>query len=227
MQRAEKPRRPLKALIAGWPVTGGSPSGVHFSLELPHPPESSFIHGIFWGGFSTALERAPARTFCGTCRMRDNMFNQTRDLLHYNSRSESATCPGAYVRTQVDRQISAPRIQASKGGLGPRILPSATEKFLDHRHWPSTEWARLKANDSTDAATAATSGSLDFAAERAANPSHHAWPEATSIDFCHESATTTTGRSRERRGWCAAADQAAQRNQSDALQRLEICAQRD
>lgn len=164
---------------------------VHYSLGFL--TLGGFIAGIiFWGGFNTALEATNTEQFCTSCHeMRDNVFVELQDTIHYNNRSGvRATCPDCHVPHQWTDKI-ARKMQASKEVWGKIFGTINTrEKFLDkRRELAEHEWARLKANDSLECRNCHNFDFMDFTrqSKRAAQMHSTALAngEATCID-CHK-----------------------------------------
>jgi cytochrome c-type protein NapC len=113
-----------------------------------------FLGGvIFWGGFNTALEATNTERFCVSCHeMRDNVFAELKDTIHYTNRSGvRATCPDCHVPHEWTSKI-ARKMQASKEVWGHLFGTISTrEKFVDMRlQLAQNEWSRLKANNSLE-----------------------------------------------------------------------------
>lgn len=106
---------------------------------------------IFWGGFNTVLEATNTEQFCIGCHsMRDNVFVEYQDSIHYTNRSGvRATCSDCHVPHEwTDKMIR--KVEAVKDVWG-EITGSidTREKFEAARlKMARREWARFNANDS-------------------------------------------------------------------------------
>ncbi len=58
-----------------------------------------FVSGvIFWGGFNTGMEMYNTEEFCSCHEMRENVYEEYMDTIHYTNRSGvRATCPDCHV----------------------------------------------------------------------------------------------------------------------------------
>lgn len=166
---------PSKAFGLGFLVLGGFVAGI-----------------VFWGAFNTALELTNTERFCVSCHeMRDNVFAELKDTIHYTNRSGvRATCPDCHVPHEWTDKI-ARKMQASKEVWGKIFGTISTrEKFLAmRRELAQHEWARLKANNSLECRNCHGVDFMDFTkqASRAAEM-HSAFlvsGEKTCID-CHK-----------------------------------------
>lgn len=124
------------------------------TLSLAVLTLGGFIGGVlFWGGFNTALEVTNTERFCVSCHeMRDNVFAELKDTIHYTNRSGvRATCPDCHVPHNWTDKI-ARKMQASKEVWGKIFGTIDTrEKFVGMRlELAQHEWARLKANNSLE-----------------------------------------------------------------------------
>lgn len=163
------------------------------SLSLGLLVACGFGAGIlFWGGFNTALELTNTERFCVSCHeMRDNVFAELKDTIHYTNRSGvRATCPDCHVPHNWTDKI-ARKMQASKEVWGKIFGTISTrEKFLEMRlELAQHEWVRLKANNSLECRNCHSADSMDLTKQsnRAAvmHSAHLLSGEKTCID-CHK-----------------------------------------
>lgn len=180
----------LWAWLKPYLLTARRPS-THFGLAFL--TLGGFVAGVaFWGAFNTALEVTNTEKFCTGCHeMRDNVFAELKDTIHYTNRSGvRATCPDCHVPHNWTDKI-ARKMQASKEVWGKIFGTINTrEKFLAHRlTLAQNEWSRLKANNSLECRNCHGIDYMDFTKQspRAAQ-THAAFlvpGEKTCID-CHK-----------------------------------------
>ena len=121
---------------------------------------------IFWGGFNTAMEASNTEAFCTGCHeMKDNVFVEYRDTIHYANRSGvRASCPDCHVPKAFGPKMYA-KIRASKDVyhniLGTIDTP---EKFDAYRlKMAESVWERMKATDSRECRGCHDDQSFDYA----------------------------------------------------------------
>lgn len=163
------------------------------SISLGVLTTAGFIAGvIFWGGFNTTLELTNTEKFCISCHeMRDNVFAELKDSIHYTNRSGvRATCPDCHVPHNWTDKI-ARKMQASKEVWGKIFGTISTrEKFLDMRlELAQHEWVRLKANNSLECRNCHGADFMDVTKQSARAAQMHTTflftGEKTCID-CHK-----------------------------------------
>jgi len=153
----------------------------------------AFVMGIlFWGGFNTIMEATNSERFCTGCHeMRDNVFVELQNTIHYSNRSGvRAICSDCHVPHNWTDKI-ARKMAASKEVWGKIFGTIDTrEKFEAHRlQLANNEWRRLKANNSLECRNCHQFESMDFTrqSKRAvdAHSTQLARGEKTCID-CHK-----------------------------------------
>jgi cytochrome c-type protein NapC len=163
------------------------------TLSLAALALGGFLAGvIFWGGFNTALELTNTEAFCTGCHeMRDNVFAELKDTIHYTNRSGvRATCPDCHVPHEWTVKI-ARKMQASKEVWGHLFGTISTrEKFVDMRgELAANEWSRFKANDSLECRNCHRTDYMDLTRQSArAAQAHNTFlltGQRTCID-CHK-----------------------------------------
>lgn len=84
----------IKALIAWVWTMLTTPAA---TLSLAFLTLGGFVGGVmFWGAFNTALELTNTETFCTSCHeMRDNVYQELTNTVHFTNRSGIATMPKA------------------------------------------------------------------------------------------------------------------------------------
>ena len=147
---------------------------------------------IFWGGFNTAMEASNTEKFCTGCHaMKDNVFVQYRDTIHYANRSGvRASCPDCHVPHEWTYKIIR-KVQASKelwGMLTGKV--DTREKFESHRReMAEREWKRMKDTDSRECRNCHNFEYMDFSLQGKRGAQMHstslASGESTCID-CHK-----------------------------------------
>ena len=121
---------------------------------------------IFWGGFNTAMEASNTEKFCTGCHeMKDNVFVEYRDTIHYANRSGvRASCPDCHVPHEWTYKIIR-KVQASKelwGMITGKV--DTREKFESHRReMAEREWQRMKDTDSRECRGCHDDQSFDYA----------------------------------------------------------------
>jgi cytochrome c-type protein NapC len=163
------------------------------TLSLGALTLGGFLGGvIFWGGFNTALEATNSERFCVSCHeMRDNVFAELKDTIHYTNRSGvRATCPDCHVPHEWTSKI-ARKMQASKEVWGHLFGTISTrEKFVDMRlELAQHEWSRLKANNSLECRNCHGTDYMDLTKQSARAQQFHSsfllTGQRTCID-CHK-----------------------------------------
>lgn len=152
----------MKWLKRYWQVL--SRPSVHFSLGFL--TLGGFLAGIiFWGGFNTALEYTNTEQFCIGCHeMRDNVFEELKDTVHYSNRSGvRAVCSDCHVPHEWTHKI-ARKMQASKEVWGWIFGTIDTREEFEEkrRELAEREWRRFKANDSLECRNCHQFESMDF-----------------------------------------------------------------
>ncbi len=152
----------MKWLKRYWQVL--SRPSVHFSLGFL--TLGGFLAGIiFWGGFNTALEYTNTEQFCIGCHeMRDNVFEELKDTVHYTNRSGvRAVCSDCHVPHEWTHKI-ARKMQASKEVWGWIFGTIDTREEFEEkrRELAEREWRRFKANDSLECRNCHQFESMDF-----------------------------------------------------------------
>ena len=147
---------------------------------------------IFWGGFNTAMEASNTEKFCTGCHeMKDNVFVEYRDTIHYANRSGvRASCPDCHVPHEWTCKIIR-KVQASKelwGMLTGKV--DTREKFESHRReMAEREWKRMKDTDSRECRNCHNFEYMDFSLQGKRGAQLHstslAGGESTCID-CHK-----------------------------------------
>ena len=164
---------------------------LHFSMGFL--TLGGFIAGIiFWGGFNTAMEASNTEKFCTGCHeMKDNVFVEYRDTIHYANRSGvRASCPDCHVPHEWTYKIIR-KVQASKelwGMITGKV--DTREKFESHRReMAEREWQRMKDTDSRECRNCHNFEYMDFSLQGKRGAQMHstslASGESTCID-CHK-----------------------------------------
>ena len=89
---------------------------------------------IFWGGFNTAMEASNTEAFCTGCHeMKDNVFVEYRDTIHYANRSgvrascaSAATATTSSTWTSPCKGVGPPRCTPPTWQAGPTPASTAT-----------------------------------------------------------------------------------------------------
>jgi len=152
----------------------------------------SFLAGVLaWGGFNTALEATNTERFCIGCHeMRDYVFQEYRQTIHYRNRSGvRATCPDCHVPKdwthKVVRKIGATNELFHKliGSIDTR------EKFEARRlHLARQVWNTLQRSDSRECRNCHSFTAMQADLQDAAGRQQHLAAEndgQTCID-CHK-----------------------------------------
>ena len=148
---------------------------------------------IFWGGFNTAMEASNTEAFCTGCHeMKDNVFVEYRDTIHYANRSGvRASCPDCHVPHEWTYKIIS-KVQASKelwGMITGKV--DTREKFESHRReMAEREWQRMKETDSRECRNCHNFEYMDFSLQGQRAAKMHSANlgkegQATCID-CHK-----------------------------------------
>ena len=121
---------------------------------------------IFWGGFNTAMEASNTEKFCTGCHeMKDNVFVEYRDTIHYANRSGvRASCPDCHVPKAWGPKMIR-KIQASNEVLH-KVLGTidTPEKFNAKRlELAKHEWDRMKKTDSRECRNCHNYDGFDYA----------------------------------------------------------------
>ena len=151
-----------------------------------------FVAGIvFWGGFNWTLELTNTERFCISCHeMRENVFKEYRDTIHYQNRTGvRATCPDCHVPKEWIYKI-ARKVQATNElwhhFMGTIDTP---EKFRAKRlELAEHEWKRMKANDSRECRNCHAYTYMDYSKQaRRANKAHpKGFDEGKTCIDCHK-----------------------------------------
>jgi len=151
-----------------------------------------FVAGIvFWGGFNWTLELTNTERFCISCHeMRENVFKEYRDTIHYQNRTGvRATCPDCHVPKEWIYKI-ARKVQATNElwhhFMGTIDTP---EKFRAKRlQLAESEWRRMKANDSRECRNCHAYTYMDYSKQaRRANQAHpKGFEEGKTCIDCHK-----------------------------------------
>lgn len=152
----------------------------------------AFAAGIvFWGGFNTAMEATNTEAFCIGCHeMKNNVYVEYRNTIHYQNRTGvRATCPDCHVPKEWGPKIVR-KIQASNELLHKALGSIDTpEKFNAKRAaLASSEWKRMKANDSQECRNCHAFSFMDYAEQnrRAATKHQVAFNEGQTCIDCHK-----------------------------------------
>ncbi len=152
----------------------------------------AFAAGIvFWGGFNTAMEATNTEGFCIGCHeMKNNVYVEYRNTIHYQNRTGvRATCPDCHVPREWGPKIVR-KIQASNELLHKALGSIDTpEKFNAKRAaLASSEWKRMKANDSQECRNCHAFSFMDYAEQnrRAATKHQVAFNEGQTCIDCHK-----------------------------------------
>ncbi|PJC86862.1 cytochrome c-type protein NapC [Vibrio sp. HA2012] len=149
------------------------------------------IGAFFVIGFNVTMAYSNTEEFCISCHeMEDNVYQEYMNTIHYTNRSGvRATCPDCHVPHEfVPKMIR--KIQASKELYGKIVgVIDTRKKFEDHRFEMATsEWARMKANDSQECRNCHNFEYMDFVKQKPVSAEIHAEAEElgqTCID-CHK-----------------------------------------
>ena len=152
----------------------------------------AFVLGIlFWGGFNTAMELTNTESFCISCHeMKNNVYVEYRNTIHYQNRTGvRATCPDCHVPREWGPKIVR-KIQASNE-LWHKMLGSidTPEKFASKRAaLASSEWARMKHNDSQECRNCHNYTYMDYAEQNRRSATKHqvAFNEGQTCIDCHK-----------------------------------------
>ena len=151
-----------------------------------------FVAGIiFWGGFNTAMEWTNSEKFCISCHeMRDNVFQEYRNTIHYQNRSGvRAVCSDCHVPQEWIPKIIR-KIKASREVWG-KIMGTINtpEKFEENRlRLATNEWTRMKANDSQECRNCHNFAYFDYSVQsrRSSQAHQQGFSEGQTCIDCHK-----------------------------------------